>query len=151
VTHAATLKGQLRDLLDHFGGDVEKAIGAYNGGVKTPNPAYASSVKNIADYARRILEHSTAQDDSNAKSKPPDKSQPVVPCKPAASADPQATKSGDAPGASPSRPSANNTGANNCVPATPAAPNATTPGAPAPDSAQKAAPKPKPPYRRTDD
>src|SRR5215472_7079742 len=47
----------LRDLLDHFGGDVDKAIGAYNGGVKTPNPAYASGVKTVADYARRILEH----------------------------------------------------------------------------------------------
>src|SRR2546429_2649204 len=44
----------LRDLLDHFGGDVEKAIGAYNGGVRTPNPDYASGVKNVADYARRI-------------------------------------------------------------------------------------------------
>jgi len=143
TTYAGLL---LRDLLDHFGGDVEKAIGAYNGGVKTPNPAYASSVKNIADYARRILEHSTAQDDSNAKSKPPDKSQPPAQpggaaCKPPASNQAPPTKSSDAP----------STNANNCVPAAPAAPNATTPGAAAPDSAQKAAPKPKPPYRRTDD
>src|SRR5215831_7625279 len=107
TTYAGLL---LRDLLDHFGGDVEKAIGAYNGGVKTPNPAYASSVKNIADYARRILEHSTAQDDSNAKSKPPDKSQPPAQpggaaCKPPASNQAPPTKSSDAP----------STNANNCV------------------------------------
>src|SRR2546430_3141571 len=39
TTYAGLL---LRGLLDHFGGDVDKAIGAYNGGVKTPNPAYAA-------------------------------------------------------------------------------------------------------------
>src|SRR5215467_12093710 len=122
TTYAGLL---LRDLLDHFGGDVEKAIGAYNGGVKTPNPAYASSVKNIADYARRILEHATAQDDPNAKSKPSDKSQPAAACKPAAP--------NDAQSANP----------NNCV--APAAPNATEEAAPS------SASKPKPPYRRTDD
>ncbi|MGC2233588.1 MAG: hypothetical protein WBA09_18980 [Candidatus Acidiferrum sp.] len=47
----------LRDLLDRFGGDVDQAIGAYNGGVRNPNPAYAASVKNVALYARRVLEH----------------------------------------------------------------------------------------------
>jgi soluble lytic murein transglycosylase-like protein len=47
----------LRDLLDHFHGDVQKAIGAYNGGTKTPNPNYAIAVTNIAEYARRVLEH----------------------------------------------------------------------------------------------
>ncbi len=52
----------LRDLLDHFDGDVDKAIGAYNGGVRTPNPAYASGVKNVAEYARRVLEHATVLD-----------------------------------------------------------------------------------------
>jgi len=122
TTYAGLL---LRDLLDHFGGDVEKAIGAYNGGVKTPNPAYASSVKNIADYARRILEHATAQDDPNAKSKPSDKSQPAAACKPAAPSDAQSANP------------------NNCV--APAAPNATEEAAPS------SASKPKPPYRRTDD
>jgi len=60
TTYAGLL---LRDLLDHFGGDVDKAIGAYNGGVRTPNPAYASGVKTVADYARRILEHASALDD----------------------------------------------------------------------------------------
>lgn len=47
----------LRNLLDRFDGDVERAVGAYNGGVGNPNRAYASNVKNIALYARRVLEH----------------------------------------------------------------------------------------------
>ena len=47
----------LRDLLDRFDGNVEQAIGAYNGGARNPNPAYAASVKNVALYARRVLEH----------------------------------------------------------------------------------------------
>ena len=47
----------LRNLLDRFDGDVDRAIGAYNGGVGNPNPNYAASVKNIALYARRVLEH----------------------------------------------------------------------------------------------
>jgi hypothetical protein len=47
----------LRDLLDRFGGDVDQAIGAYNGGARNPNPAYAAGVKNVALYARRVLEH----------------------------------------------------------------------------------------------
>ena len=47
----------LRDLLDRFGGDVDQAIGAYNGGPRNPNPAYAAGVKNVALYARRVLEH----------------------------------------------------------------------------------------------
>jgi hypothetical protein len=47
----------LRDLLNRFDGDVDQAIGAYNGGIRNPNPAYAASVKNVALYARRVLEH----------------------------------------------------------------------------------------------
>jgi hypothetical protein len=47
----------LRDLLDRFGGNVDQAIGAYNGGIRNPNPAYAQSVRNVALYARRVLEH----------------------------------------------------------------------------------------------
>ncbi|HEY6384467.1 MAG TPA: hypothetical protein VIX91_02170 [Candidatus Acidoferrum sp.] len=47
----------LRDLLDRFGGDVDQAIGAYNGGIRNPNPSYAAGVKNVALYARRVLEH----------------------------------------------------------------------------------------------
>ena len=140
TTYAGLL---LRDLLDHFGGDVEKAIGAYNGGVKTPNPAYASSVKNIADYARRILEHapevgptagpapSTANPTGSANSASPAATpKPQPPAVPAAC-------SPFLPGNAP--------GPNNC--AAPSTPNLTT------DDAKQnpAAPQPKPPYRRTDD
>jgi hypothetical protein len=86
TTYAGLL---LRDLLDHFGGDVEKAIGAYNGGVKTPNPAYASSVKNIADYARRILEHASEVGDHGPAAGPASTS--ANPTSPANSANPAAT------------------------------------------------------------
>ncbi|HVH69876.1 MAG TPA: hypothetical protein VNB49_02040, partial [Candidatus Dormibacteraeota bacterium] len=79
TTYAGLL---LRDLLDHFGGDVEKAIGAYNGGVRTPNPNYASGVKTVADYARRILEHASAQNEPSNSAKAPDKSQVAVACGP---------------------------------------------------------------------
>jgi hypothetical protein len=72
TTYAGLL---LRDLLDHFGGDVDKAIGAYNGGVRNPNPAYASGVKTVADYARRILEHASALDDPPTIAKGPTGSQ----------------------------------------------------------------------------
>jgi hypothetical protein len=68
TTYAGLL---LRGLLDHFGGDVEKATGAYNGGVKAPNPAYASGVKGVAQYARRVLEHATALDDPAGSAKDP--------------------------------------------------------------------------------
>jgi hypothetical protein len=47
----------LRDLLDRFDGNVDQAIGAYNGGTRNLNPAYAAGVKNVALYARRVLEH----------------------------------------------------------------------------------------------
>jgi len=60
TTYAGLL---LRGLLDHFDGDVDKATGAYNGGVKSPNPAYAAGVKTVAVYARRVLEHASALDD----------------------------------------------------------------------------------------
>jgi len=66
TTYAGLL---LRGLLDHFGGDVDKAIGAYNGGVKTPNPAYAAGVKTVAEYARRVLEHATALGDPSTSVK----------------------------------------------------------------------------------
>lgn len=54
TTYAGLL---LRDLLDRFGGDVGQAIGAYNGGVRNPNPTYAAGVKIAALYARKVLEH----------------------------------------------------------------------------------------------
>src|SRR6266436_362952 len=68
TTYAGLL---LRGLLDHFGGDVERATGAYNGGVKAPNPAYASGVKGVAQYARRVLEHATALDNPSGSAKDP--------------------------------------------------------------------------------
>ena len=84
TTYAGLL---LRGLLDHFGGDVDKAIGAYNGGVKTPNPAYASGVKTVAEYARRVLEHATALDDPATST-----NRPVAPSSTSApAADPSAT------------------------------------------------------------
>jgi hypothetical protein len=81
TTYAGLL---LRGLLDHFGGDVDKAIGAYNGGVRTPNPAYAAGVKTVAEYARRVLEHATALDDPATKSKNPAITQPGPPAPSAA-------------------------------------------------------------------
>jgi hypothetical protein len=57
TTYAGLL---LRDLLDRFDGDVQKAVGAYNGGVRNPNLQYASGVQMVANYARNILERVTA-------------------------------------------------------------------------------------------
>ena len=54
TTYAGLL---LRDLLDRFDCNVDKAIGAYNGGVRNPNPSYASSVRTVALYARRVIGH----------------------------------------------------------------------------------------------
>jgi len=54
TTYAGLL---LRELLDHYHGDVQKAIAAYNGGTKTPNSHYAVAVTGIAQYARRVIEH----------------------------------------------------------------------------------------------
>ena len=53
TTYAGLL---FRDLLDRFGGDVVKAVGAYNGGPH-PNLKYAAGVQLVAEYARKILEH----------------------------------------------------------------------------------------------
>jgi hypothetical protein len=53
TTYAGLL---LRDLLDRFNGDVAKAVGAYNGGPRNPNPQYAAGVNQVAEYARNILE-----------------------------------------------------------------------------------------------
>ena len=119
TTYAGLL---LRDLLDHFGGNVEKAIGAYNGGVRTPNQDYASGVKTIADYARRILEHASGPDQPNANPKTPDNPPPPAPCANAAAGNTPATKDCVAPRA-----------------ADGSADSATSPSSP-----------PKPPYRRDD-
>jgi hypothetical protein len=57
TTYAGLL---LRDLLDRFDGDIEKAVGAYNGGPRNPNAEYAAGVQLVAVYARNILERVTA-------------------------------------------------------------------------------------------
>ena len=75
TTYAGLL---LRDLLDRFGGDVDKAVGAYNGGVRSPNPAYTSGVKTVADYARRVIEHSSALDDQVPPEAKPAQAQPLT-------------------------------------------------------------------------
>jgi hypothetical protein len=60
TTYAGLL---LRELLDRFNGDVEKAVGAYNGGPGNPNLRYAAGVQTVAEYARNILERVTVMSD----------------------------------------------------------------------------------------
>jgi hypothetical protein len=57
----------LRDLLDRFNGDIEKAVGAYNGGPRNPNLRYAAGVQTVAEYARNILERVTAMNERAAE------------------------------------------------------------------------------------
>jgi hypothetical protein len=64
TTYAGLL---LRDLLDRFNGDVEKAVGAYNGGPRNPNPQYAAGVQMVASYARNVLERVTARNEQATK------------------------------------------------------------------------------------
>jgi hypothetical protein len=52
TTYAGLL---MRDLLDHFHGDVAKAVGAYNGGPGKPNLQYYEGVNTVASYAHRVL------------------------------------------------------------------------------------------------
>jgi hypothetical protein len=54
TTYAGLL---FRDLLDRCHGDVTVAVGAYNGGLRRPNPHYAEGVQLVAEYARRMMEH----------------------------------------------------------------------------------------------
>ena len=55
--HLTTYAGLLfRDLIDRFGGDVGKAVGAYNGGPGNPNMRYERGVRMVANYARRMVE-----------------------------------------------------------------------------------------------
>jgi hypothetical protein len=53
TTYAGLL---LRDLLDHFNGDVIQAAGAYNGTITHPNLHYAAGVQLVADYARKVMQ-----------------------------------------------------------------------------------------------
>lgn len=46
-----------RNLLDRFDGNVELAVGAYNGGPGRPNPTYSQGTRRVARHARRLLEH----------------------------------------------------------------------------------------------
>jgi hypothetical protein len=57
TTYAGLL---FRDLLDHFDGDIAKAVGAYNGGRRSPNPVYEAGVSLVANYARRVMEQAAA-------------------------------------------------------------------------------------------
>ncbi|MCZ2152388.1 MAG: lytic transglycosylase domain-containing protein [Bryobacterales bacterium] len=50
----------MRHLIDHFHGDIEKAVGAYNGGAGNPNPSYEGHVAAAATHARRVLEQAAA-------------------------------------------------------------------------------------------
>jgi soluble lytic murein transglycosylase-like protein len=53
--------------LDRFNGDVEKAVGAYNGGPRNPNPEYAAGVQIVASYARNVLERVAAVNEREAR------------------------------------------------------------------------------------
>ncbi|MCC6859375.1 MAG: hypothetical protein IT158_12475 [Bryobacterales bacterium] len=53
TTYAGVL---VRHLLDSFDGDVEKAVGAYNGGPGNPNLKYAAGVAAAAEHARQVVE-----------------------------------------------------------------------------------------------
>jgi hypothetical protein len=57
TTYAGLL---LRDLLDHFAGDVASAVGAYNGGPGNPNLRYEEGVRAAAEHARSVLERAAA-------------------------------------------------------------------------------------------
>lgn len=50
----------MRYLIDYFHGDIEKAVGAYNGGVGNPNARYGEHVEAAATHARRVLEQAAA-------------------------------------------------------------------------------------------
>jgi hypothetical protein len=52
TTYAGLL---LRDLLDHFAGDMVRATGAYNGTIRHPNLRYAAGVEMVARYARTVM------------------------------------------------------------------------------------------------
>jgi len=57
TTYAGLL---LRHLLDHFDGDLSRAVGAYNGGPGNPNMRYHQGVEAAAMHARKVLEQAAA-------------------------------------------------------------------------------------------
>lgn len=62
TTYAGLL---LRHLLDETHGDLQKAVGAYNGSLRTPNLQYAAGVRAVALYARSFLERAANLDGTN--------------------------------------------------------------------------------------
>jgi hypothetical protein len=62
TTYAGLL---LRHLLDKSGGDIAKAVGAYNGSLRKPNYQYAAGVELVALYARDFLERAANLDGMN--------------------------------------------------------------------------------------
>lgn len=67
TTYAGLL---LRYLLDRFGGDVTRAVGAYNGGPGNPNMRYHEGVDAAAQHARRVLEQAAALNGESVMTKP---------------------------------------------------------------------------------
>ncbi|MEJ2007672.1 MAG: hypothetical protein P8Z30_05855 [Acidobacteriota bacterium] len=62
TTYAGLL---LRHLLDETNGDIAKAVGAYNGSLRTPNYQYAAGVQAVASYARSFLSRAANLDGLN--------------------------------------------------------------------------------------
>lgn len=62
TTYAGLL---FRHLLDRTGGDIAKAVGAYNGSLRTPNYQYAAGVAAVAVYAQSFLERAANLDGLN--------------------------------------------------------------------------------------
>ncbi len=62
TTYAGLL---LRHLLDKTHGNVQLAVGAYNGSLKKPNMQYAAGVSAVAFYARSFLERAASLDGMN--------------------------------------------------------------------------------------
>lgn len=63
TTYAGIL---LRDLLDHFDGDVRLAAAAYNGGRIRPNLRYAEGVQTAGGHARKVMEQAGALEGKTA-------------------------------------------------------------------------------------
>jgi hypothetical protein len=93
TTYAGLL---LRDLIDRFNGDINQAVGAYNGGPKNPNLQYAAGVDMVAQYARNVLA-GVARVNEEAVSAATLPAAPLEQTHPAALAEDQALSSKDRP------------------------------------------------------
>ena len=49
-----------RNLVERLGGNIAKAVGAYNGGPGRPNMQYEAGVRMAAEHARRVMEQAAA-------------------------------------------------------------------------------------------